>query len=346
MYYDREGHLTVALTRGASTVAAVARFGTGTVVVEADHTFAELASWRARLRPLLAIEGVVSLDVDERRNRVRIGVDPREAKRISGALQKRLAFELVPAGAVVITAADPIRPVVTLRDQVRPTVGGLQINFSNFLCTLGFNAVRAGTFGFVTNSHCTDRQGGVEDTRYFQPLSPAAVATEIADPTYQRNIPGCPRGRRCRFSDSSFADYDSDSLGSLGHIARTTARDNLNGSITIDDANPTFAVNATAAAVAGQDINKIGRTTGWTHGIVDQTCTDVGVSGTNIVLLCQDLVNAGVGGGDSGSPVFTWNGGSTVTLNGILWGGNSAGTLFVYSPFANIQGELGALNVF
>jgi hypothetical protein len=65
------------------------------------------------------------------------------------------------------------------------------------------------------------------------------------------------------------------------------------------------------------------------------------VSGSNIVQLCQTFVSAGVGGGDSGSPVFS--GTSSVTLVGILWGGNSSGTQFVYSPIGNIEQELGAL---
>jgi hypothetical protein len=32
-----------------------------------------------------------------------------------------------------------------------------------------------------------------------------------------------------------------------------------------------------------------------------------------------------------------------VKLAGVLWGGNSSGTQFVYSPFANVVKELGAL---
>jgi hypothetical protein len=36
-----------------------------------------------------------------------------------------------------------------------------------------------------------------------------------------------------------------------------------------------------------------------------------------------------------------------VALAGVLWGGNTAGTQFVYSPISNVQrsGELGALTV-
>ena len=79
---------------------------------------------------------------------------------------------------------------------------------------------------------------------------------------------------------------------------------------------------------------------------VSATCVNTGVSGTNIVQLCQTFVDAGVGGGDSGSDVFATAGGLNVTLLGILWGGNSSGTLFVYSPITNVERELGPLTTF
>jgi hypothetical protein len=54
-------------------------------------------------------------------------------------------------------------------------------------------------------------------------------------------------------------------------------------------------------------------------------------------------VNAKVGAGDSGSDVFSVTSGNNVKLDGVLWGGSSDGTQFVFSPFANITGELGSL---
>lgn len=77
-----------------------------------------------------------------------------------------------------------------------------------------------------------------------------------------------------------------------------------------------------------------------------RTCVNTGVSGSNIVLLCQDFVENAVqivAGGDSGSPVFRINSNGRATLLGNLWGGNSSGTRFVYSPIANIERELGPL---
>jgi hypothetical protein len=61
------------------------------------------------------------------------------------------------------------------------------------------------------------------------------------------------------------------------------------------------------------------------------------------VRLCQDFVDAGVGGGDSSSPAFKIISGDNVQLYGILWGGDSAGTMFVYSPLSNVEDELGDL---
>ena len=90
-------------------------------------------------------------------------------------------------------------------------------------------------------------------------------------------------------------------------------------------------------------MNKVGRTTGWTAGNITNTCVNTGVSGSNIVQLCQTFVSAGVGGGDSGSDVFQVTSGSNVQLAGVLWGGNSGGTQFVFSPFGNVTRELGAL---
>ncbi len=213
---------------------------------------------------------------------------------------------------------------------------------SNFLCSIGFNATSGGQASFVTASHCTDRQGGVEGTLYYQPLASTAnsfIGTEVADPKYFRGA-GCPKGRKCRFSDASRAAYAAGVPFTLGGIAATSGPNN--GSITITG---TIAITGEGSAIVGDVANKIGRTTGWTQGVVSATCVNTGVSGSNIVQLCQTFVDAGVGGGDSGSDVFALSGGNA-TLLGDLWGGNSTGTMFVYSPISNIEQELGPLTTF
>jgi hypothetical protein len=300
----------------------------------------DLETQHQRLLPVFELAGVVFTDADETTGRLVVGVLDRGA---AGLVRARAAALGVPPESVDVIETEPIVQVATLRDKVRPVVAGLQIRFSGFLCSLGFNAIRAGVAGFVTASHCSDKQGSVDGTLYYQPLNQVAgefIGTEIADPAYRRNIAGCPRGRVCRYSDANFSDAAAGVNFDLGAIAKTTGPNN--GSLEIAG---TFSITGEGAAAVGQTANKVGRTTGWTQGTVTRTCVNTGVSSSNIVLLCQDFVENGsaqiVAGGDSGSPVF--RGTSSVTLLGNLWGGNSSGTLFVYSPIANIERELGAL---
>jgi hypothetical protein len=318
-------------------------------VRRADYDWTSLERWQGRATSAaLAMRGAVWVDADEARNRVTIGVE-----RGMPAAQVRSAVARlgVPSDAVVVEEVEPVRLHATLRDRVRPVVGALQINFDpdagipgSFVCTLGFNATRNGQRSFITNSHCTNTQGGNESTLYWQPtqgVAPTRIATEVADPAYTTGGVGCPSGRRCRRSDAARARYASGTTSTLGRIARTSGANN--GSITITG---NFNITAEGSALVGQTVHKIGRTTGWTRGSVSGTCVNTNVSESNVTQLCQTWVSAGAGGGDSGSPVFRRQGSTNnVTLVGILWGG-SGSTLYVFSPISNIEMELGALTTF
>ena len=157
----------------------------------------------------------------------------------------------------------------------------------------------------------------------------------------------CPAGRRCRFSDAALVRSEGDQA--VGYIARTTSRGRYTGSLTISTSNPRFSFTSqSGVAFPGTQVEKVGRTTGWTHGPVTSFCADVNVGTTDITLLCQTIVDAGSGPGDSGSPVFAWDGGTygLAPLHGILWGGNDSGTSFVFSTIGNVERELGCLHAF
>ncbi len=292
----------------------------------------------------LALPGTVLADYDETTNQVVVGVEHAAAAANVHALAARLG---VPAAALVVRQMEPIHFAQTLRDRVDTRIGGIQIHFGNFLCSMGFNAVDGGQPSFVTASHCTNKQGGVQGTVYYQPLQSVdgvSIGTEVEDPPYLRRIAGCPHGKKCRHSDASRAAYNSGINSALGQIAKTDANSPntyslvLNGSISLSGGDPRdhFTI--------GETINKVGRTTGWTQGQVTATCATVNVSRTNISQICQTIVENSiqiVGGGDSGSPVYT----STNALAGVLWGGNSSGTLLVFSPLKNVQDEIGPLQI-
>lgn len=307
-----------------------------------------LARWFARSSPaVLALAGTVFADHDGANNRLLFGVENAAAIRGVSTALEHLG---IPRSAFAVEVVEPIHMVATLRDEWRPTQGGIQIHFTQFLCTLGFNADDGSQRSFITNSHCTAKQGGVESTAYYQPTSTVnstVIATEVEDPQYFRGG-ACPRGRKCRFSDSSRALYGSGTASTRGVIAATSSPNN--GSLTVTGAfTITGQDNTTTSFAIGTTVNKIGRTTGWTQGNVTNTCVNTNVSGTNITQLCQTFVsNPGgavvVGGGDSGSNVFRITSGSNVQLVGILWGGNGSGTQFVFSPLKQIRDEIGSIN--
>lgn len=359
LFLDEHGTPTVYLTDLAqqsaaqAAVAAVAAQyeipGSQLRVLKGDFSYQQLDAWFSQAsQHAMTVPGAVFADLDEASNRVRIGVENAPA---AAAVKGLLARLNIPSNGVIVEQTAPIRNVATLQDKVRAVRGGLQINFPGFLCTLGFNATSSGgQRSFITNSHCTAIQGGVQSTPYNQPLSTTAgsfIGTEVADPNYFTGG-ACPASRRCRFSDSSRGKYASAPTSVLGRIARTTSRGQFSGSLTISSTNPTFSITAERAnSLVGQTVNKMGRTTGWTFGKITNACVTVNVSGTDITQLCQNLVSAGVGPGDSGSPVFNWSGsGSHVTLAGILWGGSSNGRQLAFSPMSGIESELGALTTF
>ena len=113
-----------------------------------------------------------------------------------GQVRAALARLGLPANAAVVEETEPVTFAVaprpkpgggsSLQGRVRPTEGGIQINFPGFLCTLGFNAKDGTQLSFITNSHCTNVQGGVDNTPYWQPLQSVdnvQIATEVEDPT-------------------------------------------------------------------------------------------------------------------------------------------------------------------
>jgi hypothetical protein len=315
-------------------------------VLRGDFDYAQLQRWFDGGSPeAMAVRGAVFADLDEGSNRLRFGVENSAA--MTG-IRTALAARGIPGTAVIVEQTEPIRFMTTLRQLVRPVQGGLQINFSQYLCSIGFNASANGVRSFITASHCTNQQGGTEGTTYYQPLSPqfggtsGVIATEVADPKYSKLLAGCPVGRVCRYSDASRAAYSSNTAYVLGAIEKTTGPNN--NSLTI---NGSFQISGTSNGTQGGTANKVGRTTGWTQGIITNTCVTTNVSGTHITLLCQNFVSAKVGAGDSGSPVFNGSGSglTNVSLAGVLWGGNQSGTQFVYSQFSRIQQELGTLTV-
>ncbi len=336
MFYDEKGRPNVYLTDSSSELRLKA-MSPDVIIHRGEYDFRTLQSYRVELRSALSIDGVVALDVDERSNRVRVSINEDMNPKQRAQLQRRLMRMSPDPDAVIIDERPEFLRHQSLRDSVRPVPGGVEIGFPGFLCTLGYNV--NGASEFITNSHCTSGQGGVQNTPYTQDAGGGNVGVEIVDPQY--NVQPCPFGRRCRRSDSARVRYNNTNIGNQGQIARTVTCNA--GGANDRQINGTFRIVGTGNASVGQTITKVGRTSGCRRGTVNQTCADVNVGGTNITLLCQTIVSANgfplSQGGDSGSPVFIQNG-NNATAVGLLWGGNGSGSVMVYSPIGQVINEL------
>lgn len=289
---------------------------------EGTYAMGDLLTWYERLGAVFVElpEEAVFTDLNERSNGLTVGVTTLDAtEKVDSVLQE----QEIPREAVeIVEARFPEPQGHTLRDDVDPPRGGLEIGFgSNSACTLGFVARLGNASGFITNSHCTAQRSTVDGQTFDQAFGGSQIGTETADPSWN----SCYSGNRvCRRSDAAFAEY-SDGIDVRGLVARPEAWAGPNasggGTRNIDHGSPTLAVTGTSAQpVSGEMVDKVGRTTGWTWGFVNRTCFAVGVNGApNVVMRCQYQASYNEGGGDSGSPVFVWRG-DEITLLGVHWG--------------------------
>ncbi|MFY1827311.1 hypothetical protein ACN47A_15425 [Myxococcus fulvus] len=340
MYHDEKGRLVVRLVNASAAPAArgaiASVFGAdklpaaGVVTEPATRTFSQLKAIQERLTPeVLALPGAVFTDVDEKSNRVAIGVERAESRaRVEWTLG-RLA---VDRDAVDVVEVGPIRPA-SVQSGWTPVAGGLQIETPGKYCTLGFAALQSGTLGFVTNSHCTTVQGGVESTIAYQAVYPWQVGTETTDPFYATGG-SCPAGRRCRYSDSAFFRADAPISS---RVVQTPGAFDLNIS----------AWNEVTGKVLypsqGQTVFKTGRTSGTTSGTIQWACATVNGGGVPDTFYCNYIATSGTqngAGGDSGSPVYVFTG-NGVALTGIMWGAGSNPWNFGFAPLGGVEFELG-----
>ena len=352
----------------ATAIAEFARFET------ADFDFRQLHDWyRGQVSPVVWGAGVTMTDIDERRNRIVIGVA--ESERIP-EVRARLLAAGVPEGVWEVVVSPPIRavpPIVqatsgecdpeiaieecddeptppgwwSLREKVRGARGGLQITniSSTALCSIGFNLVLdppgAGSDParyFVTASHCTNISGVLSGVGMGQAGQADFLGTEILDPPYTSVAPLCPSGFLCRYSDAALFEYGTPSEASGASIAWPTS---LGGLIFSSSHQVT---QLEAFPLLGMELQKVGRTTGRSAGQVTQTCVDVAPSGptypSGAMLLCQGLAAASAASGDSGGPVVRVLPSGALSAVGVLWGETEQGTVFAFSHIGDVLLDL------
>lgn len=202
-FVDTDGVLAVYLTRpeaaGLMRVALAAeleklnRPGKAVRVLRGQYAFAQLQQWLDRVTPELPGSELVFTEVDERSNRLRIGV-AREPVR--SLVQEVLSRVGVPASATVIEVVPTPEPYIgTLRWRISPlTAGSLIEGFTwdlKILCTYGPNVLWQGAKYMLVNSYCTAAMGGATAASdFFQPNVPTyeyqRASHEVGDEVQDR----------------------------------------------------------------------------------------------------------------------------------------------------------------
>jgi hypothetical protein len=313
-------------------------------VLQGQYSIGQLKAWYDPMyKAVLALPGVTATDLDEGNNRLWVGLEKAEAQAAVEAELDRLG---IPRQVVTIEVEGPlIEEGHDLQSKFGIMEAGIQIHNANAneICTLGFNTERSGERGIVTVHHCTPRLGdGADFSVFHQNTAPGnRIGIETIDTHFFTSAqnPSCPGGRKCRLSDSAFIKLDANINFIRGAIARPFA-----GTIDIDHNNPKFRIiSDTDPALVGHTVNKVGKTTGWTLGMVTQTCVPQNVN-PNLTYLCMNRASYTSAGGDSGAPVFRKVDSpqsGDVKIYGIHLGVLEGTSTRVFSPIGNIYADLG-----
>lgn len=339
------------------------------IIQRAQFDFAQLQAIRARLAADAAILAEFpSFDTNEVTNEVVLGVTTEEARQ--RVLAQVAALQL-PPNAIRIEVVPPTTFITNLSNSVRPVVGGLQIQWTDNVnaplgikdCTLGINVlygnaaegIATGTPGFYTAAHCSPVQGANDSVEYRQ--GGTRIGQERYDPanfTFMTNA-DCiyPQGNTyCRYSDVTFATYDSAVSRKQGYLAKTLSRGTGAGNAGSTDlailGSWQFTATGTVLPTVGMTLEKVGEHTGWTGGSVvaannGATCADQparNLAGQVVYVLCSTTVDAYALDGDSGSPVFRILSNNNVEFAGIVWGQTGTGR-FWFSDVNQIAKSMG-----
>jgi hypothetical protein len=343
------------------------RQGGAVILRTAEFTFEELAAWRDQLTDSLLGRGlgVHSTDVDEASNRIRIGVagTPGRSAVMQAAVQVGIPVTALMMGdegvaefegAASSTSGGPYADAPHANGAF---YGGMQIRRLEgtiaHLCTLGFYATFGGFPVGISNSHCSrdqDSNGGDGTVFYNSQITYRGVEG------YDRSHYWCPSLfsplRHCRGADAMLfraeTGFPTPAFRKILRYTTLNPGSMISASYQKIDANNPIIIGTRFEARTGEVVNKAGITTGWTQGVVSATCKDVEMwvlpIGGGKVYRCQHEANYGRAGGDSGAPVFSFNGG-LADLKGIHSGRylQVTGMKTVFSPLSGIERDFGSL---
>ncbi|MBP6773396.1 MAG: hypothetical protein KA154_10385 [Gemmatimonadaceae bacterium] len=305
-------------------------------VRQGRFTVSQLAAWRSRTLGSRRLDGLVWVDLDERANRIALGVTAAQFDHSIEILGRELSSVGVPSEAIVFHAVGqsrdvsrsrfaPIARAITLRNTATTLgsfadtlVGGLRWEWRDAVsqwwgpCTIGFTAeLSTGDVGFVSASHCSPIKFATDGNYGLvrQPLSGPTVGYERYD-QQALQCPGFPLlCQQYRFSDANLNIVDARPVR-VGYLARPSSRFHRDGvDTTLNPWGSYLRIDGTSTSIVqGSMVDHIGATRGWRYGEVEATCvTNYLDPWLNTAIRCAYKVDINVIDGDSGGPVFYYD---------------------------------------
>jgi hypothetical protein len=307
------------------------------------YSFSQLIAWEDLLAPQLRhLHLVSSSDADERRNQIAIGiVDDHRASEVYAAAESLG----IPKEAIVVEKRPFEHAMTTLRSKFDSSASGFQIaNGNDGLCTLGWSVHRGpdspdpdAEEGFYTASHCAVGEAGRGTQGYL--YNPYTIYQRIAyitqNPAFDLVDAQCDT-TICTSADAMYAKYDSVGLSAkrVAKIGTQAYINNTAGGVTITDYWSNLSGSPQTLLVNSSELDKVGRTTGWTRGTYAASCVKVNVHEPHpstffYTVTCADQVTGAASGqGDSGALVFQVDGNQVITGYGILFSSLSLDSVY------------------
>lgn len=331
-------------------------------IARKKHSFFQLRAWRDSIvQSFFGTDGAIGIGINYTNNKLRLKVEVGNR----GPTEALSASYQLPLDAFMITESTRARPQYACPNPYygsylyeacfRPIPGGVEMSpTQGGDCTITAATDRYlpqygyWQSGLVTAGHCQAPTGSLTGKYLYQHDNNEAaqyVGSEFVDPPFW----ACWAFYRCRYSDSTWV-FAGNAPVQHGTIAQTWYSQSGNsGSLAVSSTHPRFYVWGKTAAVENMQVEKVGRSTGWTTGTVTDTCSDETTDeyfsdGRIHIYICQYLTTLYNSGGDSGSPVFYWwwfYGVDTVELVGLLWGQGYSANEGLVSPWTNVENDLG-----
>ena len=326
---------------------------------KARYTFHQLADWRdAVAEVLLSVGDLSSLDLNERDNRIDVGVARSGAM---AAVARVLNDTDVPADAFHVEERSRAHETQgVLEGTMRPLRGGIGVGPRK--CTMNSIALWGGVPRVVINSHCSATPFGLDaPTPYLSQPAGAQERWGVEIWDSKGYACGVLDRDRCRRAEVALFTanpnvYGGDQPYAFGELARP--RDRVPGYANDSGWNKPLDPNSVRLRIVGvveapwqgEIVDKIGINSGWTYGPVLQTCVNPIIQALTFplrarVMVCQQRAEYNSNGGDSGGPVFIYLGGDSVLYAGINWGnsgakGDDTGIDGYFSPVAQMRVDL------